>query len=148
MGLNHDIARALNKYDYKKLFQDYKDDPNRYAIYSYQNYSTCYWICLTPHWKKVKRFRCTDCYSNPIYCERDELKHNQGCMGDASVKVEFDYTRMAELRKEPNGEIWLYHNKKASKILRAAWREGVHIPATDWQMANANRPAYTGNSRA
>lgn len=85
-----------------------------------------------------------------------------GCLG-AHIKFKFhkdfehwlivdgnNYARFGRLVKLFNGQIWLFINKRKLKryrYLKAQPEDLSHMPATDWQIANANRPSYAGNSR-
>ena len=77
MGFINSKAREINKYNGSELYDAYLDDEEngiRHSLTRMTEYSSNYFLCLTPKYKKVKRFTCDNCV----------LKTNEASQSDLS----------------------------------------------------------------
>ena len=119
MSFSHDIARKKNKYNGSELYDAYLvDEENgvRHSLTRMTEYSACYYLCLTPKYKKVKRFTCGNCalIENCIGCLRT---HNLGCVRGRPWNDYYDVSGrlFSEIFKSKEGEYWIRFNEEAHK---------------------------------
>lgn len=65
MSWSNDKARKINKFNGSELYDKYltdEEEGGRHALKGMTQYSSCYYLCLTPNYRKVKRFTCDNCY--------------------------------------------------------------------------------------
>ena len=125
MGFINDEARKNNKYNGSELYDKYLDDEKngrRHSLTRMTQYSQCYYLCLTPKYKRVKRFTCDNCFSKddkpnkyPCHTKR---KQSMGCVRGIPLDDYYDVSGhlFSEIFKIKEGEYWIRYNKEAHKL--------------------------------
>ncbi len=159
MSFSNDDARQKNKYNGSELYNKYlvdEENGKRHSLTRMTEYSSCYYLCLTPNYKKVKRFTCNNC------CLKDKRDGERACPYGFQVKfIEKynidsmrilnlgcirgrpweDYYKVSgllfsEIFKIKEGEYWIRYNREAHKL----W-QSVYVSSDDWH----GRPTFIGS---
>ncbi len=139
MSWSNDKARKINKYNGSKIYDEYLEDEDngiRNSLTRMTEHSSCYYLCLTPNYKKVKRFTCDNC------CHRDKRSDERACPDYFQVKFIEKYNiasmriqnsgcilgrpwrnyyevvghLFSEIFKIKEGEYWIRYNKEAHNL--------------------------------
>ncbi|KKN09088.1 hypothetical protein LCGC14_1049990 [marine sediment metagenome] len=139
MGFMNSEARKNNKYNGSELYDAYLDDEEngiRHSLTRMTEYSSNYFLCLTPKYKKVKRFTCDNCcykdkrdseracpdYFQVKFIEQYNIalmrKQNMGCVRGRPWNDYYEVLGhlFSEIFKIKEGEYWIRYNKEAHKL--------------------------------